>query len=71
MGIAQYAAKPKEFARTLVLEPVVREIIEQLLDRKYIVIPGARARLRYQLARFIPAVLNKISDAIVRKALAT
>ena len=64
-------AKLKAFSVSLELEPAVREIIEQLLDRKYIVIPGARARLTYRLARFIPAVLNKISDGIVRKALAS
>ena len=64
-------AKLKEFAGTLELEPAVREIIDQLLDRKYIVIPGFRARFAYRLARFIPGILNKISDGIVRKALAS
>ena len=63
-------AKLKEFAGTLQVEPAVREIIAQLLDRRYIVIPGVRARFAYRLARFVPGLLNKISDGIVRKALA-
>lgn len=63
-------AKLKEFAGTLQLEPAVREIIAQLLARKTIVIPGARARLTYRLARWVPGLLNRISDGIVRRALA-
>lgn len=63
-------AKLKEFAGTLQVEPAVREIIAQLLARKFIVIPGVRARFAYRLARFVPGLLNRISDGIVRKALA-
>lgn len=63
-------AKMKEFAGTLQVEPAVREIIEQLRSRRYMVIPGARARLTYRIAGFFPGVLRRLSDAIVRKALA-
>jgi NAD(P)-dependent dehydrogenase (short-subunit alcohol dehydrogenase family) len=63
-------AKMKEFAGTLQVEPAIREIIAQLLDRRYMVIPGARARLTYKIARFVPGLLRRISDGIVRKALA-
>lgn len=60
----------KEFAGTLQVEPAVREIIDQLLARKYMVIPGARARLTQRLAGYFPGLLRTISDGIVRKALA-
>ena len=63
-------AKMKEFAGTLEVEPAIREIIEQLLARRYIVIPGARARLTHRLSRFFPGLLRNIGDGIVRKALA-
>ena len=60
----------KEFAGTLQLEPAVREIIDQLLARNYMVIPGARARLTRRVASYFPGLLRSISDRIVRKALA-
>jgi len=63
-------AKMKEFAGTLQVEPAIREIIEQLLARKYLVIPGFRARLTRRLAGYFPGLLSAISDGIVRKALA-
>ncbi|MBF7729092.1 SDR family NAD(P)-dependent oxidoreductase [Pseudomonas sp. N040] len=64
-------AKLKEFAGTLQVEPAVREILEQLLERRYMVIPGARARLTYRLAGWFPGLLRRVSDGIVRKALAS
>lgn len=62
-------AAMKEFAGTLQVEPAIREIIEQLLDREYMVIPGFRARLTRRIAGYFPGLLSKISDGIVRKAL--
>lgn len=64
-------AKLKEFAGTLQVEQAVREIIEQLHEGRYMVIPGARARLTYRIAGYFPGLLRRISDGIVRKALAS
>jgi 3-dehydrosphinganine reductase len=63
--------KLKEFAGTLELEPAVREIFAGLRARRFMVIPGARARLTRRLAGTFPGLLRRISDGIVDKALGT
>ena len=63
--------KLKEFAGTLAVAPAVREILAGLRTRRFMVIPGARARLTWRLAGMLPGLLQRITDSIVRKTLGT
>lgn len=61
--------KLKEFAGTLALEPAVREILANLRVRRFMIIPGSRARLTRRIAGVVPGLLQSITDGIVRKTL--
>lgn len=63
--------KLKEFAGTLAVAPAVHEILAGLRIRRFMVIPGARARLTWRLAGMLPGLLQRITDSIVRKTLGT
>lgn len=61
--------KLKQFAGTLQVESAVRQILAGMRARRFMVIPGARARLTRRLAGIVPGLLQRISDGIVRKSL--
>ena len=61
--------KLKEFAGAVDIDVAMREILAGLRRRQFMVIPGAKARLTRRLAGMFPALLQRITDSIVRKTL--
>lgn len=55
-------------AGVLPADQVVREMVEGMLQKKFIIIPGQKARLFYLLDRIFPSLREKITDGIIRKA---
>lgn len=60
----------KKFSGTLELEDACTEILAGLAARRWMVVPGRRARLTRRLAQLAPAVMRRTSDRMVRRALA-
>jgi len=61
--------KMKEFSGTLALDDACRDILSGLDAGRAVIIPGRRARMTQRLARFVPGLLNAISDRMIRRAL--
>jgi NAD(P)-dependent dehydrogenase (short-subunit alcohol dehydrogenase family) len=57
----------KQVAGTLDLESAGREIIAGLAGSDFLVIPGARARLVARLSRWLPGLVRRKTERIVRK----
>jgi NAD(P)-dependent dehydrogenase (short-subunit alcohol dehydrogenase family) len=61
--------KMKQFAGSLELEPAVRMILKGIDSRKFLIVPGAKARQTLWLSRFAPRGLtHSISDRLLRRA---
>ncbi len=58
-------AKLKSTAGTLQLEPACDSILKQLKARKYLVIPGWRARMVARMSAWLPGTLRWFSERIV------
>lgn len=60
----------KDFAGTLAVEPACKEIVNSLEKRKYMIIPGFRAKLTYFLENTLPQfVTHYVADNLTAKAL--
>lgn len=60
----------KKFSGTLGLEDACEQILSGLAARRWMVVPGRRARLTRRLAQLAPALMRRTSDRMVRRALA-
>ncbi|GIK76964.1 MAG: SDR family NAD(P)-dependent oxidoreductase [Thermoleophilia bacterium] len=60
----------KKFSGTLTLEDACEEILAGLAGRRWMVVPGRRARLTGRLVQLAPALMRRTSDRMVRRALA-
>jgi NAD(P)-dependent dehydrogenase (short-subunit alcohol dehydrogenase family) len=59
----------KQFAGSLELEPAVHSILAGIDSRKFLIVPGAKARQTLLLQRFVPrSLLHRISDELLRRA---
>lgn len=68
--LAPAGAKLKETAGTLQLEPACDYILKKLKQRRYMIIPGFRARRVAALTRWLPNILRTVSERIVRSTTA-
>jgi NAD(P)-dependent dehydrogenase (short-subunit alcohol dehydrogenase family) len=60
----------KQFAGSLELEPAVREILKGIDARKFLIVPGAKAKQTLALQRFAPRRLtHAVSDRLLGRAL--
>ena len=57
----------KQIAGTLDLETACREIIAGLEGQKFLIIPGARARIVARLSRWLPGLTRRKSDRLIMK----
>jgi NAD(P)-dependent dehydrogenase (short-subunit alcohol dehydrogenase family) len=57
----------KAVAGTLTVEQVGRDIMQGLGRRRYMIIPGFRARMIWRFGRWFPGILNAVSARVVRK----
>ncbi len=60
----------KKFSGTLGLEEACEQILSGLAARRWMAVPGRRARLTRRLAQLAPALMRRTSDRMVRRALA-
>lgn len=58
----------KRFSGTLQADDACEQIVRGLAARRWMVVPGRRARLTRRLAQLAPALMNRTSDRMVRKA---
>jgi len=63
--MTKVGAKLKSTAGTLQLGPACDSILRQLRGRKYLVIPGFRARIVARISAWMPGVLRWFSERIV------
>lgn len=59
----------KKFSGTLTVDQACAEIIRGLEARRWMIIPGRRARLSRRLAQTLPGFTNATSDRMVKRAL--
>ena len=59
----------KAFSGTLSVEDACAEILHGLEGRRWMIVPGSRARLTRRLAMMVPGVMNAISDRMVAHAM--
>jgi len=60
----------KDFAGTLAVEPACKEIVKSLEERKYMIIPGFKAKFTYLLENLLPQFFTHyVADRITAKAL--
>jgi NAD(P)-dependent dehydrogenase (short-subunit alcohol dehydrogenase family) len=59
----------KKVSGTLGVEQACDEIVSGLERRKYLIIPGRRARLTHRLAGMLPGLMNRASDRMVEQTL--
>lgn len=63
-------AKMKQFAGSLELEPAVRAILKGIDGRKFLIVPGSKARRTLLMQRFAPRrVTQAVGDLLVRRAM--
>ena len=61
----------KSLASNITIEQACKEIIPQLQNGKFLIIPGFMARFTYWLNRLVPiGLFNKFVDSIIKKTLA-
>jgi NAD(P)-dependent dehydrogenase (short-subunit alcohol dehydrogenase family) len=59
----------KQFSGTLDLEDACNEILSGLAARRWMIVPGRRARLTRHLAQHLPGLMNAIGDRMVARAI--
>ena len=57
----------KSFADTIPLDTACAEMLKYLAKEKFMIIPGAKARFTWRLSRWLPGVLQRHIDSVVRK----
>lgn len=58
----------KKFSGTLQVDDACEQIVRGLEARRWMVVPGRRARFTRRMAQFMPSVMSRVSDRMVRRA---
>lgn len=58
----------KKFSGTLQVDDACDQIVRGLAARRWMIVPGRRAQLTRRIAQFVPFVMSRLSDRMVRQA---